>query len=145
MTIEYTFHPDQKLAFFRFFNQITVQDCVETFRAYVAHPDFRPDDLMLSDTRQLEGIDATCLGIIVAVERLLPCFRAFPDTARSIIYAKNDLIFGMARMMQQVIEPVSTFEFQIHRTEADALAAANMPQTSLDDLARELGVLAPLA
>lgn len=134
MTIDISVSPERQLAYFHFSGTVTVADCADAFRRYLAHPLFDPAYMMLSDTRDLEGIEASFLGIVVAVERLLPSFLQFRKLRSSVIHAPGDVAFGMARMMQQVTEPVSNFRFEICRDESTSLCAAGQPDASLDDL-----------
>lgn len=145
MPIDLTIHPAHSLSYFRFSGNVAVQDCAGVFRRYLAHPQFDPDHVMLSNAEQLLGIDATFLGIMVAVERLVPSFIRFPRPSRSVILAPGDVPFGMARMMQQVTEPISRFKFDICRTEEEALIAAGLSETSIQELEHNLGLLAPAA
>ena len=140
MAIELSVHPDRALSYFRFSGSVTVQDCARIYRTYVRHPLFDKQFMMLSNTTRLDGIDATFLGIVVAAERLTATFPLFISEARSVIHAANDVTFGMARMMQQIVEPVSRFRFDIHRSEKDALLAAGQREPSFDALDAALGL-----
>jgi len=134
MTFEFSLHDDRNLAFFRMPAQISVSGCADLLRRYVEDPRFDPRRNMLTDATGVTEIDASFLSIIVAVERLAPLLRRFPEKADSVLLVASGHSFGMARMMQQVVEPVSTLRFHITHDVAEALHLAGQPDTDLDAL-----------
>ncbi|MCA0954221.1 hypothetical protein LCM16_08990 [Mameliella alba] len=135
MPIEFTIFPDRSLALFRMFGVIDVSQGFTSFRDYVQHRDFSPDFIMLSDTRRVLGVDASFLGIVASVQRAHGLLQRYQDTGGlSVIHAPNDVTFGVARIMQQVTEPVSNLRFEILRDESEALAASGQPETGFDAL-----------
>ena len=138
MPISYSIHPDRGLAHFRMTGTIDVAQTLGSFADYVRNPLFDPSYVMLTDAQDVGAVDADFLGIVGGVQRAMPFLRSFPDEASSIIYAPRDLIFGMARIMQQVVEPVSRLRFQILRDEAEALALAGQPEADFNALDQAL-------
>ncbi|WP_417208380.1 hypothetical protein [Antarctobacter sp.] len=113
---------------------IDVPDAIGAFREYVEHPHFDPAFVMLTDTRQVSDVDARFRAIVGGVHRSLTLIRSFRQEARSVIYAPQDVAFGMARVLQQVVEPLSHLRFEILRGEAEALSRAGQPEPSFDAL-----------
>ena len=112
----------------------SVQECVDTFAAYVHHPQFHTGLVLLTETRDLIRVETGFRGVVSAVQRSMPLLRRFPKGSRSVIHAPGDLNFGLARMLQQVVAPISPLSVEIHRDAAAALACAGQPETSFADL-----------
>ncbi|WP_323769074.1 hypothetical protein [Antarctobacter sp.] len=113
---------------------IDVPDAIAAFREYVGHPHFDPAFVMLTDTCQVSDVDARFRAIVGGVHRSLTLIRHFRQEARSVIYAPQDVAFGMARVLQQVVEPLSHLRFEILRDEAEALSSARQSERSFDAL-----------
>lgn len=145
MTIELTVHPDRGLAYFKFRGETDVAEGARAFVEYVDHPLFDPEFIMLSNTQDLESISASFTAIVMAVERLLPKMLSFRHPASSVIYAPKDVSFGMARMIQQLTEPLCRIRYQILRGDAEALLTCGQPETSFEELEQNLGILPSIA
>jgi hypothetical protein len=140
--IYYSIHPDRGLAYFRLRGPIPVKECVDTFLAYADDPLFDPGHVFLTESRSRAHIDTNFVGIVTAVQRTMLFIRSFPIETLSVIHAPVDRSFGLARILQQVMEPVSNFHFHITRLEADALAHARQPETSFSALEDALNLRA---
>ncbi|WP_306043547.1 hypothetical protein [Mameliella sp. MMSF_3510] len=138
MPISYSIHPNRGLAHFRMSGTIDVPQTLGSFSDYVQNPQFDPSFVMLTDAQEVGVVDADFLGIVGGVQRAMTFLRSFPNEAFSIIYAPRDLTFGMARIMQQVVEPVSKLRFHILRDEGEALARAGQPETDFNALEQAL-------
>lgn len=123
---------------------IDVPDAIGAFRSYVDHPLFDPTFVMLTDTVAVTEVDANFRGVVGGVHRSLSLIRKFPQEAHSVIFAPQDVTFGMACVLQQVVEPLSHLRFDILRDEADALAKAGQAEHSFDALQAAL-LRAPLS
>lgn len=134
MTFAYSIHDERNLAYFRMPANIGVTGCADMLRRYVEDPRFDPGRRMLTDATEVTEIDASFLGIIVAVERLAPLIGRFSKKADSVLLVASGHSFGMARMMQQVVEPVSALRFHITHDVADALHLAGQTDTDLTAL-----------
>lgn len=122
---------------------ISVPECVDVFDAYVNHPLFDPGYIFLTETRTLKRVDANFRSMMMAIQRSMPLIRRFPGRTLAVIHAPQDQNFGMSRMLQQLVEPVSRFRLMIQREETAALACARQPETSFLDLERALGLHTP--
>ncbi|MBP0483066.1 hypothetical protein [Sagittula salina] len=143
MPINLTVHPHSCLAYYRLSGVLTVDDSARALRAWIDHPGFEPSHVMLIDMSTCDEIRVTFLGIVVAVERLLPVFDAFTRPALCVIHAPDDVAFGVARMLQQTVEPVSNICFEIHRDPPGALRAAGICLPTFDALDAGLGLSLP--
>ncbi|WP_425070886.1 hypothetical protein [Sagittula sp. S175] len=145
MPITLAVHNDHALAYFRMTGITTVTEAANSLRAWVSHPSFNPDFTMLVNMGSAEKVEATFLGTVFAAERLTTALRAFRPRGHCILYAPDDIAFGTARMVQQIVEPMSSICFDLHRTERKSLAVAGLSFTSFSQLDSALGVLAPAA
>jgi len=141
MSIAFTVHPDLNLAYFRLRGRTDVAECARAYTDYLKHSDFQPNHIMLTSTVDLENIDASFTRILVAVERVAPTFRLFRTETTSVIHARDDVVFGLARMLQQIVEPLSKFRFDVHRTEEMALKAAGLAYLNFAELDAHLGLM----
>lgn len=128
MPITLSAHPERSLAYFRMVGTCSVGEAANSLRSWVATPGFTPAYPMLVNMEDCDAIEATFLAVVFAAERLLPTFRAFTPSGRCIICAPDDVPFGMARMVQQITEPMSNIRFEIYRNPAEALCAAHQPE-----------------
>lgn len=145
MAIDITVAADRGLAYFRMSGTVDTQAAAKAYTFLLEHPAFRPDLVMLTDTRHLHTINTSFLGIMAAVQRLVPLFGRYSADVQSIVHAPSDVAYGSARMLQQVAEPISPFRFSIHRTEEQALQQAAQTEASFDALEAALGTLARAA
>lgn len=134
MPVEVSVHPARGLALFEMHGVMTVPDAIGGMRSFVEHPLFDPVLVMLTDARHVDDVVADFLGIVGGAHRSLALFRNFRQEAHNVIYAPQDVAFGMARVMQQVVEPLSHLQFHILRDEAEALAKAGQAEHSFDAL-----------
>ena len=140
MPIEVTIHPDRALVYLRFSGHINVKDYARAYLTWVNHPDFSPDQTTLSNTLKLDGVDATFVEMLAEIGRVTPTFHRFRDYVQAVIHAPSDVTFGVARMLQQLTEPVSRFRFDILRSEAEALQAAGQNEPDFDSFDRAVGL-----
>ena len=140
MPIEVTIHPERALAYLRFSGHIGVQDYARAYLAWVNHPDFSPNQVPLSNTLRLESVDATFVAMLAEIGRVAPTFHHFRDYVQAVIHAPSDVTYGVARMLQQLTEPVSRFRFDILRSEAEALQAAGQNEIDFDSFDRAVGL-----
>jgi hypothetical protein len=140
MSIILTIHPERCLSYFRFYGRVDVKECADALRDYVRHPEFSTGLTMLSNTSALNHVEASFISMVMGIDRLSTIFKLFACEAHSVIHARDDIIFGMARMMQQITEPVSPFRFSICRSEAEALLLAGQPEPDFETLDHNLGL-----
>lgn len=143
MPIDVSVHPDRSIGLFRMHGMIDVAQGMSSFRTYVQHPQFDPAFTMLSDTSNITEVQATFLGIVGGVQRSLFLLNEFRQETRSIVYAPHDVAFGMARILQQVAEPLSRLRFEIFTDEAQSLTKAGQTETSFAALIAALAADAP--
>jgi len=124
MPYDITLYPDLSLAYFRFFGQLSISGAKQAFLDYVALPGFDPAHVMLSDARDITGIEATFLGILGNIYGLAAPLRKFDRGALSVVLVSDDVSFGMVRMLEQVLDMTSRIKIRAVWSEAEALSLA---------------------
>ncbi|MBS0124412.1 hypothetical protein [Thetidibacter halocola] len=130
---------DRRLVHFRLCGVLHTIESERALIRYTQDPAFDPTYTFLTDARGLTEINSGFLEIIGAAHRLRHVLALFDRPVNSVLICPSDLSFGMARIMQQVIEPLTHFTFHIARTETQALKAAGIHDTTLADLEHEAG------
>ncbi|WGW03020.1 hypothetical protein [Tropicibacter oceani] len=119
---------------------MTTADCAEVFLDFVADRRFSPDLTMLSDTSQLTSVHASFRGILTRLLSMQRALAAFPEPALSVIYARSDTIYGMARMLEQTLSPLSKVKIVVVKDQAAALKLAGQPEADFPALHDALNV-----
>lgn len=140
MAIHFHVCPKRRLAFFRMVGTVKTPECVDAFFDYTKHPEFNPEFPFLTTTENMTRIESNFRQVVQAVQRTKPLFSPFRKESLCVIHAPGHLSFGMARILQQVIEPVSNFRLEITRNPAEALSLAGQPERNFDALEAALGV-----
>lgn len=138
MGMSFTIHPERRLAFFRTDGTLSISEGMTAFLDYAGHPRCDTTHALLTDAGALRKVDADFQSIVMAVQNSMTMIRLFRQDTRSIIYAPEDIAFGLGRLLQQVVEPVSRFRYEITRDPAHALAAAGQPEHSFAELEANL-------
>ncbi|MFZ7089823.1 hypothetical protein [Primorskyibacter sp. 2E233] len=134
MPIRFSIHPDRRLAFFRFEGEVDTSDCANVFEDYISAKGFSPDLVMLSDTSSLVSINSDYSSILSRLLELRKSLKVFQRPILSVIYARSDAIYGMARLLEQVQNPISNIKIIVCRDQSEALRLAGQPYTSMQAL-----------
>ena len=140
MPIDISIHPVRELAYCRVAGGIDAQECIDSLAAYVAHPQFDPRFNFLTVTKGVQHVDGTFRSIVMAVQRSMPLIRHFTQDSLWVIHAPNDVTFGMARIVQQVVEPFSRAQLEVLRDPSEALSCAGQPETRFCQIETALGL-----
>lgn len=138
MTISFSVHPNRKLAFFQFEGTVDTQQGAQIFEDYVNSKIFSPEYTMLTDTSGLKSAKASYRTMLSGVLSLRASLGKFSQPATSVIYARSDFFFGMARLLEQVQNPLSQIKIIVTRDEAEALYLAGQLETSMKQLRESL-------
>lgn len=101
------------LAFFHFSGEMTAAEGKRVFIEYVNHPDFDPTATMITDARAVTGVSATFTEILSNVRGMPALLRLFEKGALSVILVSSEVPFGMARMLQAVLEMFSEIKLEV--------------------------------
>ena len=139
MPITYQVLKGHDLNYVRHFGRVSSSDITDTFSKYAADLDFRPMDDQLADLSEVTEIDIDFDQMRNVLRNVNTVYQPFPTPTRISFYAPSDLTFGMARMFQQLAEQQEGANAFVSRTQAEALACLDRPQTHF----RELGIDKP--
>lgn len=142
MPIETHIIPERRLAYFQMIGALEIPECAQAFRDYVQHPYFDKTHVLLTSTERLDHVNARLSTVINAIHDLHRSFAVYDVPAFSVLHTRNGVSFGLARMMQQIAEPITKFQFSIHRSQSDALHAAGQSENSFAEFEQNLPRLA---
>lgn len=131
--------PEHEIALFHMCGHVTVKEAKQCFLEYVAHPEFHPNYVMLTDARGVTEIDGTYRDILFGVMGLVAPLRRFKKQALSVVLVDSDLAFGMGHILQQVLDSVSPIRMRLTEDEATALALMGRTEETFDALHATLG------
>ncbi len=126
--------PDRSIAYFRFSGAMGVQDGVDAFLEYTQHKDFSPTLTMLTDARGVTVDKSSFKEIFFATVGLAQHLRKFDEGAKSVIIVDSDTVYGVGRLLEQILEFTSKIKVHLVLSELEALRHLGLPETSLDDL-----------
>lgn len=109
------------------------QEAQSTIAAYLQDPDFDPDHNMLIDLSKATGTDASYQEMQNLAQNVSPKMKDI-RRKRCLIIAGNDLIYGMARMYQQLTEGLLPYPIEIVRSEREALEILGLTATTIAEL-----------
>lgn len=116
----YRFHKQHKLLIVTCLGHYSPREAQQTVAAYLLDPDFDPDHNMIIDLSKATGTDAGYQEMQELAKRITPQMSHISRN-RCVIIAGNDLIYGMARMYQQLTEGRLPYPIEIVRTEKACL------------------------
>ncbi|WP_136442730.1 hypothetical protein [Pacificoceanicola onchidii] len=134
MAIILSIHPNRDLALFQFEGTVDTKQGARIFQDYVSAPGFSPTYKMLTDTSRLDTVESNYRSMLSGVLSLRESLSKFDTPALSVIYARSNFFFGMARLLEQVQNPLSNIQIVVTRDEAEALTLAGQPEKSMADL-----------
>lgn len=123
---------DKRLGFFTFSGQVSTSQAKQAFLDYVAMDGFDPSYVMFSDARRVTHIDAHFFDIFSNVQGLAAPLKRFERDALSVVLVSDDLVFGMTRMLEQVLELLSGIKMRVTRSETHALHLCGLSNVALD-------------
>jgi hypothetical protein len=136
-TLAYKFKilPEKRVAFFKFWDDVSTVAAKEAFVRYTKDEDFDPAYLMVTDAREVTSIHATFQGILFGVEGLRDLLAKFERGTISAILVSDSTQFGYARMLEQVLDFLSPITVRIAFDEDELRTLAKRPELSIADLA----------
>lgn len=124
----------RRVAIFEFSGEMSAKDGKQVFLEYISRPDFDPSFTMITDARQVTAIPSGFLEILSLVRGLRPMLKQFDRGALSIVLVNNDVSYGMARVLEQVLDMFSRIRLRVVETEAEAMDLAGLGVVRLSDI-----------
>jgi hypothetical protein len=113
---------------------MSVNDGVNAFVEYTQHSDFSPDLMMLTDARGVSVDGSSFRDIFIATVSLSNLLRNFDEGAESVIIVDSDTVYGVGRMLEQVLDFASRIKVRLVLSEAEALRMTGLNDAELADL-----------
>lgn len=143
MPIEYTVSPEFSLMRARWWGDVEVGEYRDIFEAYLQDRNFLKDGRELCDFSEVTNLDADFSRIWSILTMVNSAVSAGPFSHKSVIFAPNDTLFGLARMYQSLAENAGGIQVWIFREEAEALAHLELPGETISGLDRHGTFLQP--
>ena len=119
-----------------FQDRITVSDGRRAFLDVINHPGFDPMVPILADLRGVTDLAVDFPGMFMAVQAVLKHIRRFSAQSKTVLLTGNDMQYGTARMLQQVVEAVSQLRFTVVDSTDEAAAKLGLSVADLETLTR---------
>lgn len=136
---------ERNLFVLRFHGLLTAGDGKRGFLDIVGHPGFHPDVWILTDTRAVTEARIGFTDMFTTALSVLSEIRRFSPKARAVILVGNETQFGLARMLEQVIDSLASLLIWTAATPAEAAEALGITEPELESLARPVPPLPPAA
>jgi hypothetical protein len=127
--------PEKRVAFFRFWGDVSTASAKEAFVQYTKDENFDPTYLMVTDARGVTKIHATFESVLFGVEGLRNLLTKFERGTISAILVSDTTQLGHARMLEQVLAFLSPITVRIAFQEDELRAVAQRPDLDIELLA----------
>lgn len=130
MTTHYEIYPALGLSTITYRDDVRIEDQLNLYQRYTRDPRFEPglnEVLDLEGSRMNDLYFADALHLVSRLQRLVP---ERPDDLSRVFLAPDDLSFGLARMLQAVMEGAG-MPATVVRTRAEVLPHLNLPATAM--------------
>lgn len=120
MAVTYKIHPDLHLVCVTYSGEVTPDQYLASFDAYLKDPDFAPDLRILMNMTAATGFDIDFKSMFNLVLHQIPYYADRPKGTRAAIIAPDDLSFGIGRMYQSVSDGQLPSNLAVYRTAEEA-------------------------
>lgn len=134
MAYSFKVFPEKRIAFFKFWDDVSTASAKEAFVQYTRDESFDPTYLMVTDARGVTKIRATFQSVLFGVEGLRNLLTKFEKGTISAILVSDTTQFGYARMLEQVLAFLSPITVRIAFHEDELRAVAERPDLDIGQL-----------
>jgi hypothetical protein len=127
-----TIRPDRGVAVFRFHGVLTADGGRRAFQDYVTRADFSPDRPFLWDLRDVDELDVDFGRMFAAVQGMTAALRRFERDTPAVILVKDEMQYGMARMLEQIVDSASRIRISVVGSADEACAVLGLIPGDLD-------------
>lgn len=135
MAYRFKVFPEKRIAFFKFWDDVSTVSAKEAFVQYTKDENFDPSFLMVTDAREVTNIHATFQSVLFGVEGLRQLLAKFERGTISAILVSDSTQFGYARMLEQVLAFMSPIVVRIAFHEDELRTVAQRPDLDIEQLA----------
>lgn len=132
-----TFHPENQTFVLRFEGQIDAASGKDAFLRTVSHPSFSAASGMFWDLRGVSEAKVEFADLFAAVQSVVPKLARLTPETRAVILVENDTLFGLARMLEQVVDAMSPLRIRVAQTEDEAGRQLDLPPGRLGAMLAE--------
>lgn len=137
--------PDTGLILVQFAGRMTVADGRAAFLELMARPGFDPEVPILVDMLGVTDLVADFMSILLAVQGVRAQLGRFRPQSRVVALVGGETHYGMARIVEQVVETVSDLRIRVTLTVTEAAAHLGMTETEVSALLAQARALPPKA
>lgn len=129
MPIEYKILPQFDLSVFRWRGVVETSEYRSILESYTSNRNFLPGRTELVDLSQLKDFKADFNQMVSLNFQIQACY-ANPDSpTRVLIYSPNETMFGMARMMQQLVSSEDFLSVEVYSNLEEVFGCLGLPVT----------------
>lgn len=132
MAYSFKVFPEKRVAFFRFWDDVSTASAKEAFVEYTKDENFDPTYLMVTDARGVTEIHATFQSVLFGVEGLRDLLAKFKRGTISAILVRDNTQLGYARMLEQVLALLSPITVRIAFREDELRTVAQRPDLDIE-------------
>lgn len=115
-----TYLADRNLLLLGLTGPLGVRDGKAAFLDLFLHPGCGPDVQILTDARGVTETSLDFAGMLLAAQSLLPQIGRLGPEALCVILVANETHFGMARMLEQIVEALTQRRIRVVDSVAEA-------------------------
>ncbi len=135
MPVRFRIVPERDLTIVTYSGYVTVEDSLLAAQRYAAHPDFRPDQRFLFDSREVTRHEKDYARFFEMQARMSELFaQTGRDQLIGCLVGAHEASREMAMLARRGWEPVKRLVMTLHEDEAEVLAFLGQPETKLADL-----------
>lgn len=135
MAYSFKVFPEKRVAFFRFWDDVSTASAKEAFVRYTKDKNFDPTYLMVTDARGVTKIHANFQSVLFGVEGLHDLLAKFKRGTISAILVHDNTQLGYARMLEQVLAFLSPITVRIAFCEDELRTVSQRPDLDIELLA----------
>ncbi|MGB4828672.1 MAG: hypothetical protein WBP18_15640 [Paracoccaceae bacterium] len=129
-----TLSSDPRIFILQFRDRMTVSEARQGFVDIVAHPEFDPAIPIFAVLRGVTELVADFPGIFGAVQAVRKQIKRFGPGSKCVILAGNEVHYGVARMLEQIVDAMSQLRIRVVARADEAAKALGLTVEALEAL-----------
>ncbi|WP_299921433.1 hypothetical protein [uncultured Pelagimonas sp.] len=129
----YKFYPHNRIAVIGYLGEYTAEESLKTIGQYLQDPQYDPDFELVLDLTEAESTSATFFEMEKLVGEIASKVQQ-SNRNICVVIAVTDLLYGAARMYQQLMQDKVSYPIEIVRNRIDALALLGLEGDSFESL-----------
>jgi len=125
MSADYAIASDRNLVFFRFYDQVSLEDCTDALKAFAQDPKYRPSLAHLMDFSSVDKFIMEEGDLVALVQLEQELFHDVPKGTPCASFALDDAVIQTAKAYAMLCGSTLPFRCTVHGSMADAMKAAS--------------------